>query len=325
MGAASEERKAKGEESLPAEGGLLKGQRQAPVIYTPNEADLIARSARLPGGISLEVDPTWGRSPWSEKGNLRPSWDYLESLYKDDPEAFDAFRDWSEKTEVRKGVTVSAWIGNGPAAFQQAMRRRSPYGVDVEFDLGEESALAAAMRDKGRRAIGSMPTLSEAVAPKVAAFEVEIAALDKEHAGVWTPEGEFMGRFTLGLDAEVEIPPHLVPGNVSAHNHPAQSPPSMRDVNLTLGRSALETRVVTRGHIYRLRPGPHAALADFGGVINVERAPGFDRQVNALSIIARDVADKEGWDWETETDAVQEGMLEWLAKQGIIHYERLPR
>jgi SPP1 gp7 family putative phage head morphogenesis protein len=115
MGAASEERRAKGEESLPAEGGLLKGQRQAPVIYTPNEADLIARSARLPGGISLEVDPTWGRSPWSEKGNLRPSWDYLESLYKDDPEAFAAFRDWSEKTEIRKGVTVSAWIGGDDA------------------------------------------------------------------------------------------------------------------------------------------------------------------------------------------------------------------
>jgi SPP1 gp7 family putative phage head morphogenesis protein len=121
MGAASEERRAKGEESLPAEGGLLKGQRQAPVIYTPNEADLIARSARLPGGISLEVDPTWGRSPWSEKGNLRPSWEYLESLYKDDPEAFAAFRDWSEKTEVRKGLTVSAWV-DGKSALPPAAK-----------------------------------------------------------------------------------------------------------------------------------------------------------------------------------------------------------
>jgi SPP1 gp7 family putative phage head morphogenesis protein len=110
MGAASDERKAKGEESLPAEGGLLKGQRQAPVIYTPNEADLIAKAARLPGGISLEVDPTWGRSPWSEKGNLRPSWEYLESLYKDDPEAFAAFREWAQVTLVRPGLTVSDWI-----------------------------------------------------------------------------------------------------------------------------------------------------------------------------------------------------------------------
>lgn len=116
MGAQGEELRAKGGESLPAEGGLLKGQRQAPTLHTPKEADLISQSARLPGGISLEVEPSWGRAPWSEKGNLRPSWEYLEGLYSEDPEAFAAFREWAGKTEISKGQTVSMWIEGAEGA-----------------------------------------------------------------------------------------------------------------------------------------------------------------------------------------------------------------
>lgn len=90
-------------------------QKVKPVLHDTREADLISQSARLPGGISLEVEPSWGRAPWSEKGNLRPSWAYLESLYSEDPEAFAAFREWAGKTEIAKGQTVSMWI-EGKAA-----------------------------------------------------------------------------------------------------------------------------------------------------------------------------------------------------------------
>ncbi len=103
-------------EPPPDDSSLLPTQRAKPVIYTPREADLIARSARLPSGISLEVDPTWGRSPWSEKGNLRPSWEYLASLYSEDLEAFAAFRAWAEITLIRPGLTVADWIGGKEAA-----------------------------------------------------------------------------------------------------------------------------------------------------------------------------------------------------------------
>ena len=116
MGAQGEEQRAKGEGTMPPEGGLLPGQRQAPTLYTPKEADLISRSARLPEGISIEVEPSWGRSPWAEKGNLRPSWEYLASLYSEDLEAFAAFRAWAEITFIRPGLTVAEWISGKEAA-----------------------------------------------------------------------------------------------------------------------------------------------------------------------------------------------------------------
>ncbi|MBE7497086.1 MAG: minor capsid protein [Verrucomicrobiaceae bacterium] len=99
-------------------GNLLPTQKAAPRLYTPAEADVIAKAGRLPDGISLEVEPTWGHSPWSEKGNLRPSWDHLEQLYKDpeDAEAFEAFRKWAGETEIEQGVTVADWIGGAESA-----------------------------------------------------------------------------------------------------------------------------------------------------------------------------------------------------------------
>lgn len=141
MGAQGEEQRAKGEGAMPPEGGLLPGQRQAPTLYTPKEADLIAQSARLPGGISIEVEPSWGRAPWSEKGNLRPSWAYLEELYKDDAEAFAAFREWAGKTEISKGRTVSMWI-DGKAA-KRASTPKPPKAAPVVPVASSTSTSAA--------------------------------------------------------------------------------------------------------------------------------------------------------------------------------------
>lgn len=121
LGIQGEEQRAKGEEPqadapLFDKDGLLKTQRQAPILYTPQEADLIARSARLPEGISIEVDPSWGSSPWAVKGNLRPTWEYLASLYSEDLEAFAAFRAWAEITFIRPGLTVAEWISGKEAS-----------------------------------------------------------------------------------------------------------------------------------------------------------------------------------------------------------------
>lgn len=141
---------------------LLPSQVNQPIIYTPDEADLISRSARLPGGISLEVDPTWGRSPWSEKGNLRPSWDYLESLYQDpeDKEAWEAFVKWSKETEISDGLTVAGWI-SGQAA--KAIKAVKAVQAPPARALASVQAALSAVRAERETALEAVQQSAEAL------------------------------------------------------------------------------------------------------------------------------------------------------------------
>lgn len=104
---------------------LLPDQRIEPTIYTPDEADLIGRSLRLPGGISLEPEPSWGRSPWSEKGGIKHTWEYVQHLYGDDPVVLDTFRQWAAAKVLPDmgGATVLDWLeAESVEAFLAAWR-----------------------------------------------------------------------------------------------------------------------------------------------------------------------------------------------------------
>ena len=337
------------------EAHLLPTQIAKPEMFTAREAELIAKNGRLPNGIPLNRTPTWADSPWSEPGNVKHDWRLIRKRYVDQPEVLKAFENWAKDTEIPDlDMTVDEWIGaegadtrrmvraykkrifapldaelqkmkGKGARFKQPSRNKSRFGFDVAFELGEEAALSAAMSAVGRKAIGQVPDLPAVLMTKVQAFEAEVVAAKVEHAAVWSPTGDELGRFTLNRKNEVEVPPHLLPDNVTAHNHPDGTPPSMRDVNLTARHQPLEVRIATPTVVHRLRPGPRTHLAGAGELLDVQRIPGFDRQVNALDIIATRLGKQNGWSRDMETDMVQQGMLEWLAEQGIIHYAREPR
>jgi SPP1 gp7 family putative phage head morphogenesis protein len=313
------ERAAKSEEQSAEGGNLLESQIVKPEMFTEREADLIAKNRRLPGGISLEPSPTWAQSPWTVPGNIQHDWKLIKERYSDQPEVLAAFEKWAAKTAIKPGVTVSAWIGEGPAILRQAMRKKSRFGFDVEFDEGEEQSLIQTMTGAGIQRHGAEIQPPPApVVEKAQAFEAEVAASPVEHAAAWDAEGELRERRTARRRSRVSLLTESIRGGYTSHNHPAGGPPSLGDVNALLIARPLEMRIVTRQWLYRLTPGPRP-------VLDYERLPGFDRAWQAADIVAQQIESSQGWTPEQRDQAVQHALLSWLAKTGVIHYERLPR
>lgn len=96
---------------------LLPTQIATPEMFTDREATIINKNERLPNGIPLNRTPTWSDSPWSETGSVHHDWKLIKARYDNDPEVLAAFEDWAGKTEVAQGVTVEAWLNDGPAAL----------------------------------------------------------------------------------------------------------------------------------------------------------------------------------------------------------------
>lgn len=111
-------------EKSEVDGNLLPTQMAKPEIFSEHESDMIARARRLPGGISLEPEPSWGKSPWSEKGGVKHTWGYVQHLYGDDPVILDTFRKWAaaKKLPDMGGATVLDWLeAEGSFSFYRAM------------------------------------------------------------------------------------------------------------------------------------------------------------------------------------------------------------
>jgi len=95
---------------------LLPTQIAKPEIYTAQEATIIAKNQRLPGGIPLNRTPTWSDSPWSIPGNVHHDWKLIEARYADQPEVLAAWKQWADKQEITPGRTVSMWISDTRAS-----------------------------------------------------------------------------------------------------------------------------------------------------------------------------------------------------------------
>jgi len=287
-------------------------------IYSDAEATIIDKNQRLPGGVSLNASETWGSSPWSEAGNIRHTWDLVQKRYGDQPEVLRAFQDWAKGVEIPDlQMTVADWLSGGAARFNQPMKK-SRYGMDIEFQPGEEEALRDMLSATGKQTMGELKAVPDPVAKELAAFETEVAEDTVENGAVWGPDGSLRVRKRSPRKAQVSLPEEALKDGTMSHNHPAQSPPSLQDVTSMIQTGAREVRVVTRDYVYRLQPGPNA-------MAKLESLPGFARRFNAGDIVARELQSGMQWSDDQVTDATQHSVLAWLAGQGIIHYERLPR
>lgn len=106
-------------EAAAKDANLLPTQIAKPEIFTPQEATIIDKNQRLPGGIPLNRTPTWADAPWSIPGNVQHDWKLIEARYSDTPEVLDAFKIWAGKQAVFPGMTVAAWLGEGAVALPQ--------------------------------------------------------------------------------------------------------------------------------------------------------------------------------------------------------------
>lgn len=330
---------------------LLPAQNVRPEIFSAKEASLIAKNARLPNGIPLNRTPTWADSPWSAPGNVQHDWKLIRKRYADDPDTLKAFENWAKDTEIPGlNMTVDEWIGaegsdtrrmvraykkrifapldaelkkkskGGESTFHQAMRKKSRYGLDVEFDDGEEDALRALVTAKGAQKFGAAPATPAAVENHAVKFEADVANDDHENAAAWSPDGAERERRRSRLKRKVSLFNDSLLGSHTSHNHPSGGPPSLEDIDVIMNPASrpLELRIVTREWLYRVVPGPRAT-ADF------RKLPGYDRAWNAATIVSDQLRASMDWTLDRTDQAVQHALLSWLAKQGVIHYERLPR
>jgi len=301
------------------DGSLLETQISQPEVFTAKEADIISKTQRLPGGISLNPSPTWSQSPWSIPGTIHHDWPLIQKRYSHDPEALDAFRQWAGKTEIPDlNMSVADWITHGAAHFSQAMRRKSRFKFDVEFSEGEEEALRALLSSKARQTFGTLAAVPPPALPHVEAFEKQVAADTVENGAVWGPDGLLRDRRRSTKRNSVRLADSALPDGIMTHNHPRGGPPSLEDVSILIEKDMGELRVATPDWIFRIQRGPRAQL-------QLESLPGYDRQVNAADIVARQMQPGMAWTDDEADNAVQHAMLVWLSEQGIIHYEKLPR
>lgn len=139
-------------EAAAKDANLLPTQIAKPEMFTAEQASIIDKNQRLPGGIPLNRTPTWADSPWSEPGSVHHDWQLIEKRYSDAPETLATFREWADKTEIEKGTTVSMWLDDVKAVARSAA---AASGKPVKA-----GAKAVAVAADGPR---TMPTINKAL------------------------------------------------------------------------------------------------------------------------------------------------------------------
>lgn len=198
------------------------------------------------------------------------------------------------------------------------MRRKSRYGMDVEFDEGEEEKFREIMTAIGSQTFGKLKPIPAPVAPSMAEFENAVAGEPVENAAAWSADGTLRDRRRSAKRSQVSLPTDAVEGGYVSHNHPDGGPPSPGDIQTVMETMPAELRVVTRKWLYRVQPGINATQ-------EFDNLPGYNRQWNAADIISDQLRQSMDWTEDQADQAVQHALLSWLADQGVIHYERLPR
>ncbi len=182
---------------------LLPTQIATPEAFTDREATLIDKNQRLPNGVPLNRTPTWSDSPWSETGSVHHDWELIRKRYADQPEVLKVFKEWAGKTEVSKGVTVTAWIGEGVAAKSKLTLKatRTMKGVTAALDAlkpaHEEAVnrIRAAARKCDTSPRGSVEYNKARAEMKRARVTLE-AVREQARAAISIPAGE-RGRLNL--------------------------------------------------------------------------------------------------------------------------------
>ena len=298
------------------DGSLQQSQIVRPEIFDAAQADSIAKVQRLPSGVSLNPSQTWSQSPWSEPGNVRHTWELVQKRYADQPEVLAAFRQWAGETGIPDiDMTVADWLAGDAVTLWQP--KKSRWRVDVDFEPGEEEALRTLLSDKGRQTFGQLEDVPQTVQSDLESYEAGIAGDKTENAAAWGPDGTLREN-KRSRRMHVTMSDAALKDGIVTHNHPAGSPPSLQDVIAMVNGEAREMRVVTRDMVYRIQPGPRATNA-------FETLPGFVRRINAGDIVARELMPGMAWTEEQADSAAQHSVLAWLAEQGIIQYERIPR
>ena len=294
-------------------------------VWDGAEADAIHAGDRLPNGISILPSQTWGSSPWSVPGTVQHTWQLVQERYGHDPAVLDAFRDWAQKTEIPDiNMTVGEWLGGGRATFAQP-GSRSRWGGGDELPPDVVDRLRPVLTSPGAVAVGArVPDLSTEYPPaalrELETFESEVATARTEHAIVIGPQGAVLERRRNLGSRSVSVSEDALPDALMSHNHPGGGPPSVEDVNQLLKHRMRELRVVTAGHVFRVRAGSRGA-----GTADVTAQMGFDQALSSLDILVSQLAASMHWDAAETERQIQHGLLAWLADSGIIHYERLPR
>ncbi len=299
------------------DGTLLPTQLATPEIYTPRESDLIARSQKLPNGTSLNPSSTWAAAPWSVPGNIRHDWRLIRERYSDQPEVLAAFEQWAAKQEISKGVTVSAWIGEGSTVFQQPLYRAK--GVTVEISDEEAAELRRIMNDQGPLNLGGkMPPLQEVMKghEKVTAFETEVVGDTHENGATWALDGTLKERLRSPDEDNVKMSTRYLHGSVFSHNHPKDGPHSLPDLESLWDTMPAEVRVITKSHLHRVQPGRLSRPQ-----LTWEDIPGSARILSAADAMADTLGGPEHF----REANVARVILDWLARNDYILYERIPQ
>lgn len=204
-------------------------------------------------------------------------------------------------------------------SFLQPLRK-SRFGYDLELEPGEEEWLRRLLSDEGRSTHGKLKELPACVQKPLLEYEKLIAHEEVENAAVWGVDGELLDRRRSRKAGEVSVDEAALPGGIMTHNHPAGNPPSFRDLNNLLSFAMIELRAVTRCFVYRVQPGMNVPLGH-----PVENTPGAARWLNACDLMSQSMMATMKWSNEQAEAAALHSLLAWLAAQGIILYERIPR
>jgi len=203
--------------------------------------------------------------------------------------------------------------------FLQSLRK-SRFGFDVELEAAEEEWLRLVLSNEGCSTHGKLMELPACVLEPLLEYENLIADDKVENAAVWAADGKLRDRRKSRKVGEVAVDEAALPGVIMTHNHPAGNPPSFRDLNNLLSFTMIELRVVTRRFTYRVQSG----LGNPAGH-RVENTPGAARWLNACDLVAQSMMTTMNWSASQAEAAALHSLIAWMATQGIILYERIPR
>ncbi len=198
--------------------------------------------------------------------------------------------------------------------------RKSRFGFDVELEAAEEDWLRVVLSNEGGSTHGELKELPACVLKPLLEYENLIADDKVENAAVWGADGKLRDRRKSRKAGEVTVDEAALPGGIMTHNHPAENPPSFRDINNLLSFAMIELRVVTRRFVYRVQSGPGTPAGH-----RVENTPGAARWLNACDLMAQSMMTTMNWSTSQAEAVALHSLLAWMATQGIILYERIPR
>jgi SPP1 gp7 family putative phage head morphogenesis protein len=326
---------------------LLPTQIVTPERFSDREADLISKNERLPNGVPLLPAPTWASSPWGIPGNVKHDWKLIEKRYDDQPEVLAAFKDWAKDAEIPGlDMTVDEWLGadgadtrrmvraykkrifapldaalakkGGKSVFKQPLHRTAS-GLVIDLTPDEEAEMLRLMRDRGELRLGEpLRPLSEIMehSEKVTAFESEVVGDTHENGATWALDGTEKERKRSPSKNNVKMTTRFLHGSVFSHNHPKGSPPSLADIEKALDALPAEVRVVTGEHLHRVQLGRASRPQ-----LTLQKIPGVGPVMAAADAVAETLGGSEAFKAANSARVV----LDWLARQGYINYERISR